>query len=145
MTGRSLCIVLHNVAPPTWKRCRALLGFLDDMGLGPVTLLAVPRFHGAARDPAFERWLCERQRSGDEVSLHGYNHQDGGPARNPVDWLRRNVYTRGEGEFCDISFELSRGKLQAGLQWMQDLGISPAGFVAPAWLLGAESWRALQT
>ncbi|HEY4069731.1 MAG TPA: polysaccharide deacetylase family protein, partial [Burkholderiaceae bacterium] len=141
---RTLCIVLHDVAPPTWGACRALLHEIARVGDFPVTLLAVPRFHGAARDAGFEQWLRERATRGDEVALHGLTHVDDGVPLGAVDRLRRRFYTRGEGEFSALDAPDAAQRIAAGLAWLHELDIIPAGFVAPAWLLGAGAWSALR-
>jgi predicted deacetylase len=142
---RSMCVVVHDVAPSTWGSCRRLLAGLAEIGDFPVTLLAVPRFHGDERDQAFERWLVERARGGDEIALHGYTHLDEGRPRGPVDFFLRRLYTRGEGEFWDLPQSEASSRLDAGLAWMRELGLAPAGFVAPAWLLGRHAAQALRT
>ena len=144
MITPSLCIVLHDVAPETWPRCRKILDVLGTIDDFSVTLLAVPHYHGGARDSEFERWLQHRAERGDEIALHGYNHLDSAPTRNWIDWLRRRVYTRGEGEFADLPLKEASTRLQSGVEWLSELGIPPAGFVAPAWLLGTDAWRALR-
>ncbi len=151
---RSLCIVIHDVAPPTWDRCRRLIDGLDAVStaLGrarlPLTLLAVPRYHGSGRDPAFERWLQGRAGIGDEVALHGYTHRDDTVASGvagPIDRLRRTVYTRGEGEFWALDAGEATRRIDAGRAWLGELGLQPSGFVAPAWLLGPGARQALAT
>lgn len=145
MTVPTLCIVIHDVAPPTWTNCQRLLDGLAQFGRFPVTLLAVPHYHHALRSVAFEHWLRERAAGGDEIALHGYTHLDDAPLRGPLDRLRRRVYTRGEGEFCRLSFDEALSRLQAGRKWLGSIGLPPQGFVAPAWLLGAQAWRALRS
>jgi len=141
---KSLCIVIHDVAPATWDACRWLLDRVTARGPFPVTLLAVPRYHAMPRNAGFERWLCERSRGGDEIALHGFDHLDHGQPATGFDRLRRGFYTRGEGEFAAIDFEAATRRIQAGRTWLAELGLRPAGFVAPAWLLGREAWRALR-
>lgn len=141
---RRLCIVVHDVAPPTWPQCERLLGQIEALGDFPVTLLAVPRYHHVPPDPAFERWLCERAARGDEIALHGYTHVDDGVPRDTLDRLRRQVYTRGEGEFWALPFEVAAFRLRSGVRWLESLGIAPRGFVPPAWLMGEQAWRALR-
>ena len=143
-SDRAFCLVLHDVAPATLASCRRLLDALAAIGDVPVTLLAVPRYHGQPRDAAFERWLNERTENGDEVALHGYTHLDDRPPRGLVDYLRRRHYTRGEGEFSDLPYAEAKLRLAAGLKWLREIGIEPQGFVAPAWLLGEGGWRALR-
>jgi uncharacterized protein len=143
-SDRTLHIVLHDVAPPTHMACCRVLDALSEIGRFPVTLLAVPRYHGAARDSAFERWLVSRAERGDEVALHGYTHRDDGQPNSVGDWVLRRFYTRSEGEFLDLADgEVSR-RLDAGLAWLRDLSLEPSGFVAPAWLMGDAAWRAME-
>lgn len=141
---RTLHIVLHDVAPPTRAACCRVLDALGEIGDFPVTLLAVPRYHGASRDSAFERWLVSRAEHGDEVALHGYTHRDDGRPRGASDWFLRRFYTRSEGEFLDLPESEVTRRLDAGLAWLRDLSLEPSGFVAPAWLMGAAAWRAMQ-
>ena len=144
MSNRAMCIVLHDVAPATWSACDRLLAALRQISDAPVTLLAVPRYHGSAREGSFERWLVERAATGDEVALHGYTHRDDGVPRSTVDFLRRRFYTRAEGEFSDLDVAGATDRLRAGIDWLNELGLPPRGFVAPAWLLGREAWQALR-
>jgi len=141
--ARRLCIVIHDVAPANAAQCRAIREALAALGPFPVTLLAVPRMHGAARDAAFEHWLRSRDAHGDEVALHGFFHRDDGTARTRGDAWLRGVYTRHEGEFWDLSHRVASERIAAGLGWLAELGIVPSGFVAPAWLVGPGTWEAL--
>jgi len=139
-----LAAVVHDVAPSTWFHCRSLVDALDELGLRPLSLLTVPRYHGCPRNEAFERWLQSRAEGGDELVLHGYEHRDPMPRRGPWQQLQRSVYTRGEGEFAALPYAEARRRLRAGRQWLESLGVRPAGFVAPAWLLSEGSWQALR-
>jgi predicted deacetylase len=143
MTQRALCVVLRDVAPPTWRSCQWILGALREVGDFPVTLLAVPRYRGAQRHSGFERWLVERAAGGDEIALHGYNHIDHARPRGPVDWLRRRVCTRSDAEFWALDYAEAKKRLRTGHDWMRSIGLRPRGFIAPAWLLGPGAWRAL--
>jgi predicted deacetylase len=141
---KKMCVVVHDVAPGTWAATRRLLATITQVGTMPVTLLAVPRYHGEQRDPAFEHWLMDRAAGGDEIALHGYRHLDDGEPRGWIDSFTRRTYTRGEGEFSDLSFDEAMLRIDAGLAWLHELGVRPDGFVAPAWLLGPEAWRAVR-
>ncbi|MBB2487662.1 polysaccharide deacetylase family protein [Mitsuaria sp. WAJ17] len=144
LAPRLLTAVLHDVAPATWADCRSLVDQLDEMGIRPLSLLAVPRYHGSPRDPAFERWLLRRAAAGDELVLHGYEHRD--PLLPQGGWqrLRRQWYTHGEGEFSALPYAEARRRLTAGRRWLESMGVRPAGFVPPAWLMSAGSWQALR-
>ena len=144
MLEPSLCIVLHEVAPATWARCRRILDILATIDDFQVTLLAVPHYHGQARNSGFERWLRHRADRGDEIALHGYSHLGNAPARNWTGWLSGRSQTRSNGEFARLTFDEANIRLQSGLDWLRELGLAPAGFVAPAGLLGAQAWRAVR-
>ncbi|WP_269633386.1 polysaccharide deacetylase family protein [Pelomonas sp. BJYL3] len=144
LAPRLLAAVIHDVAPSSWSDCRSLIDQLDEMGIRPLSLLAVPRFHGSPRDPAFERWLLQRAEAGDELVLHGYDHRDPLLPRGGWQRVKRLWYTHGEGEFSALPYAEARRRLTAGRRWMESLGVRPAGFVPPAWLMSAGSWEALR-
>jgi len=120
---------------------------IDGLGDIPVTLLVVPDYHRRGRidgDPPFLRAVERRLARGDEVALHGYYHwDDQATPRIPTDWLRRRVYTAGEGEFAALHADQAAARLERGVKLLQGLGWPVYGFVAPAWLLSAGSRSAL--
>jgi len=140
----SLAVVLHDVAPATQAACRRMLAAVRDVAEVPVTLLAVPRYHCEPSPRAFIDWLDDRYVRGDEVALHGYTHQDDGIPRNLVDHLKRRHYTRGEGEFADLSMNEAMRRITAGVHWFSRQGFVLRGFVAPAWLMSRGTWEALR-
>jgi predicted deacetylase len=136
---------LHDVAPATRASCERVLGAIEAVRPGlPLTLLAVPRYHCAPGSPGFDAWLLDRHLGGDELALHGYTHLDEGEPRGFVDRLRRRHYTRGEGEFTDLSVIDATQRITAGIRWFARLGLVPRGFVAPAWLMSQGTWEALR-
>jgi predicted deacetylase len=133
-------LVLHDVAPETQARCEALLDalapWITPRGPMPVTLLVVPRYHGAealSTYPAFRTWIDQRLLLGDEVILHGYAHADDRPVTGLSDWIERRVYTL-EGEFARLSANEAGQLLASGLHELSACGWQSRGFVAPAWL-----------
>ncbi|MEO8079772.1 MAG: polysaccharide deacetylase family protein, partial [Caldimonas sp.] len=144
MTARRVCVVLHDVATSTQGACERALAAVATVAPLPVTLLAVPHYHGETPAAGFEAWLGERSRGGDELALHGYTHRDdSAAAAGWVDRLRRSHYTRGEGEFWALPQAEARARLDAGIAWFRRHGWPLHGFVAPAWLLGPGGWAAL--
>ena len=141
---RSLCVVLHDVADATLPLCKRIIKAIHEVAEVPITLLAVPRYHCEPSTADFGLWLRARQLVGDEIALHGYTHQDDGVPRNFVDRLRRRHYTRGEGEFCDLSLPEATQRLTAGVHWFNRNGLPLHGFVAPAWLMSQGTWEALR-
>ena len=141
---KALCVVLHDVAAPTWDACTCVLQAIAEVATPRLSLLAVPHWHGAERSPDFERWLSARGAAGDEIALHGCTHVDDGAPRGLVDRAHRRLYTAGEGEFCALNEHEAARRLDAGLRWLRELGVQPQGFVAPAWMLGEGAWDALR-
>ena len=146
---RALCIALHDVAPATWPQCEALLALLDELGAPPLTLLAVPDFHGRGgfeAAPAITAALRARQAHGDAIALHGLRHRDEGPPpRTPTDWLRRRVLTAGEGEFAALTTVEAARRITVGRDRLYRLGFTIDGCVPPAWLTSPGTRIALAT
>jgi predicted deacetylase len=143
---RALCVSIHDVAPATWPACLRLLKAIRQVADIPVTLLVVPRYHGAAtHDAAYESMLDALLAQGHELALHGYTHLDHGPpARGLTQRYLRVVFTTGEGEFAAIPAPRARRLLALGQAWFERRGWPLDGFVAPAWLLGPGAWQALR-
>lgn len=142
----ALCVSIHDVAPQTWPQCAQLLRAIRAVAPIPVTLLVVPAYHRklVADVPAFDRALEARLALGDELALHGFRHLDEGPA--PSSWSQkfiRQMYTTSEGEFSALDVGEARRRIELGLRWFAQRQWPVTGFVAPAWLLGADAWRAL--
>ena len=142
---RWLCVSLHDVAPATWPYCRNVLEAVREVADIPLTLLIVPAYHGeCSAQPEFEQAISLQRSAGHELALHGYFHADPHMPSDIVDWIRRRIYTAGEGEFCALSEDEARERLTLGSRWFAANGWTMAGFVAPAWLLGSGAWRALR-
>jgi predicted deacetylase len=146
VTARAWSVSIHDVAPATWPECLRLLELLATWSI-PVTLLVVPDFHGRGRsddDRSFMAALRRRVAGGDEVVLHGFTHRDDAPApRTPRDWWRRRVMTESEGEMAALDRQEAAARIDWGIALLKSAGLPPAGFVAPAWLLGPGARAAL--
>ncbi|SHH11096.1 DUF2334 domain-containing protein [Massilia sp. CF038] len=142
----ALCVAIHDVAPATWRECLILLDAVRAVADIPLTWLVVPRYHHAAqRSLACESMLENLMGQGHELALHGYTHRDPAPVRGLGSGrLLRTVYTQSEGEFAAIDVAEARRRIELGLRWFQERGWPVTGFVAPAWLLGAPAWAALE-
>jgi len=142
---RWLCVSLHDVAPATWPYCRNVLEAVQEVADIPLTLLIVPAYHGqCSAQPEFEQAISQQRSAGHELALHGYFHADPHMPSDIVDWIRRRIYTAGEGEFCALSEAEARERLTLGSRWFAANGWDMAGFVAPAWLLSSGAWKALR-
>ena len=144
---RGVCVVLHDVAPATWGMYRDFVAAVDAIGRVSLTLLVVPDYHrqGCLSDyPDFCRSMEKRRARGDELVLHGCRHQDDLPLSwfFPRDLFMRRVFTH-EGEFYLLTERMARERLEYGLRQFERLGWTTAGFVAPAWLMGYGTRKAL--
>jgi predicted deacetylase len=137
---------LHDVAPATWLSCRRVLAAIREVADIPVTLLVVPAYWGrcSALVRGFENAMTHQLERGNELALHGYFHQDLGVPRSALDWVRRRVYTAGEGEFCALGEQEAAERLLLGQRWFAANRWPLFGFVPPAWLLGPEAWKAVR-
>jgi predicted deacetylase len=141
-----LCVSIHDVAPATWSECLRLRDAVRAVAGIPLTWLVVPYFHGRLQaSPAMEAQLGAALARGDELALHGYTHIDLEPDSGALgSRFLRAVYTQREGEFAALGEGQARQRIELGLDWFAQRGWSPAGFVAPAWLLSEGAWRALR-
>jgi predicted deacetylase len=145
---RSLVVSLHDVSPVTRAPCDAILEELQRLGVSRTSLLVVPNHHrrGSMLDaPSFGKWLCTLASAGHEIVIHGYYHaRERRPAESLRDRITTRFYTADEGEFYDLSREEARRLVVQAQGEFRQLGLAPEGFIAPAWLLGAEAEEALR-
>lgn len=142
----ALIVSIHDVSPATAGRTREILAELEEAGVQRTSLLVVPNHHDAhpvTKHPDFLHEMAEREQAGHEIVLHGYFHQR---TRRESETLRQKtvtrLYTADEGEFYDIGYGEARKAMRKGKRELQEGGLTPQGFIAPAWLLGSEAERA---
>lgn len=137
---------VHDVAPPTRAASEKIINELRRRGIDVCSLLVVPDYHRTGRvsdDQKFVDWLRELEGDGHEVVIHGYFHQR---PRREGETLRGRLltrcYTGGEGEFYDLDYAEALRRITRARDEFAAAGLKPRGFIAPAWLLGAEAQRA---
>jgi predicted deacetylase len=143
-------VVLHDVAPARWGECVRLLRHVQAVAAATgvrlrLTLLVVPLYHGLPTSPAFVHWLQRLAQDGHELVLHGWQHRDDAPVTGG--WREqalRRCYTAGEGEFAALAPADAQDRLRRGRAWFAERGLHCQGFVAPAWLMSAASWDAVE-
>ena len=145
---RALVASIHDVSPATRAATDRILEELRAIGCEKTSLLVVPDHHRRGRisaDADFGEWLRERVGEGHEAVLHGYYHlREAKGGEGFWDKLVTRSYTAGEGEFYDLEKEAAARRLAEGLGEFATLGLRPEGFIAPAWLLGAEAEEAVR-
>jgi predicted deacetylase len=126
--GRSFAVALHDVEPATFERCAEIREWLAQHGVERMTLLAIPArdLHPLGeRSQEVARWLTERERAGDAIAQHGFQHTEG----------RGRLSGRGrpQQEFAGLDSEQARRAVDAGRRVLKLAGIEPRGFVAPGY------------
>jgi predicted deacetylase len=142
MNQRTLCVSIHDVSPQTWASCRKVIDAVRKVADLPFGLLLVPCWHHRPWPVSgvFIDEIDAMRRQGHELVLHGYTHWDeGAEPRGLMDYCRRRIVTRHEGEFAALDVDATRAALQAGLASLSAYGWSIEGFVAPAWMLSAST------
>ena len=143
---RSFVVSVHDVAPATREASGKIIAALKDAGVRTASLLVVPNYHrqgSATRDPAFVSWLRDLEARGYEIVIHGYFHQrPRRPDERITEKFVTRIYTRDEGEFFDLDYEEALARIVKARDEFKAARLSPLGFIAPAWLLGAEGERA---
>lgn len=95
------------------------------------------------QDRDFVRWLQDLERQGHEIVIHGYYHErPRNVAENVREKLVTRFYTKGEGEFYDLAYEEALTRIARARGEFVAAGLTPRGFIAPAWLLGSAAERA---
>ena len=141
-----LIVSVHDVAPATRDICEQIIRDLSRLGVTACSVLVVPNYHGRGEscgDRQFVRWLRELEGHGHEIVIHGYYHQRPRAAREAIrSRLLTRFYTRDEGEFYDLAYEEAFRRIMMAREQFKSAGLTPRGFIAPAWLLGPEGERA---
>jgi predicted deacetylase len=152
MVMLKLHVSLHDATPFHMGRLRKADAFFRELGLGKVTYLLVPQYHGgylSSQSPEFIDWCRADRAFKAQWHLHGYHHleqvgEPDGKAQNSTrpgsvgDAWKRKFMTAGEGEFLALDADAMRSKIEDGRKVFRDcLGHDPEGFVAPAWLFNA--------
>lgn len=144
----SLVVSIHDVSPATRRRSDEILSDLRTAGVPRCSLLVVPDHHRrglACEDAGFVSWLKGVCGDGNEAVLHGFYHlRENRATDGPVKRLIARGYTAGEGEFLDLEKPAARQLLDRGRAVVEACGVAVSGFIAPAWLLGAEAELAVR-
>ena len=138
MSSPCVIISIHDVAPATLEKSRAMVHELCAAGASNLSLLVVPDYHhlgSVSRHAESVAWIKERESAGDEIVLHGLYHLRPKKTQTTlIDNLITSHYTAGEGEFYDPSAEEAVQWITQGEEILAEAGFSPCGFIAPAWL-----------
>ena len=114
-------ISIHDVAPSTIAEAEEWRALVAEAVDGPASLLLVPRYRGrdSWRAGPARAWARERASGGDEIVLHGWSH------------------TRADGrdgaELAGRRPAQVAALIRDGLAELRAAGLSPEGFIAPAY------------
>jgi predicted deacetylase len=135
---RTIAVALHDVEPATFERCALIRDWLDDHGVARVTMLVIPArdLHPLAeRSPEMVRWLIERERRGDAIAQHGFQHLRSHRTRRSGSAYQtlRSLGADGQSEFVGLDEQETRRAVDAGRRVLKLAGLEPRGFVAPGY------------
>jgi predicted deacetylase len=144
-----LIVSIHDVTQHNCELVSEMLEQLHEAGAECCSLLVVPNHHkhGVISDNfEFCNWMQKARGNGHEIVAHGFYHlRDPRPDETFRERLVTGVYTRGEGEFFDLSEFEAEYRLKLVKASFRVAGIETPGFIAPAWLLSEGTERALKT
>jgi len=142
----ALVVSIHDVAPATQARVQEIITELAHRGVAVCSLLVVPNYHrrgSSTEDREFVRWLQDLETKGHEIVIHGYFHER--PRRDGETVSQKlftRFYTKDEGEFYDLDYDEAFRRISRARKEFTAAGLTPRGFIAPAWLLGTPGERA---
>ncbi|MBC7841037.1 MAG: polysaccharide deacetylase family protein [Gemmatimonadaceae bacterium] len=132
----SVLLSIHDVSPAWDGQVRALWHLCRERGATPA-LLVVPDWHGQwplRNAPVYTQWIRARASEGAEIFLHGERHDEVGLPRSWRDSQRAFGRTNREGEFLTLEHDAAFERIGRGVALFREIGLSPIGFVPPAWL-----------
>jgi predicted deacetylase len=143
---QALVVSVHDVVPATQAGVEKILAALCPNRVSVCSLLVVPNYHhcgSSTEDRKFVRWLQDLEAKGHEIVIHGYFHQRTRREGEKLsDKFFTRLYTRDEGEFYDLDYEEALSRISRARDEFVAAGLTPRGFIAPAWLLGPAAERA---
>lgn len=143
---KQLIISFHDLHPNTLECCRRFIENCQKLGADQITLLAVPEYH---RQRIFTEhkelidYLCTLPKENYDLCLHGYYHKADEIEGGWIQKLKGKLYTQGEGEFYQLTYQEATERLKGGMTVMKKLNLPIYGFTAPAWLVSPEAKRAI--
>ena len=141
-----LVVSLHDIAPSNRETSQKIISELAHKGVRVSSLLVVPNYHhqgSAVQDRQFVSWMRDLESQGHEIVIHGYFHDR--PRRENETLQQRLMtrsYTSDEGEFYDLDYDEALRRITAARDEFRAVGLTPRGFIAPAWLLSSDAERA---
>jgi uncharacterized protein len=146
---RRLLASIHDVTPFHQDRLEKLVPLVEQaVGKGRFAMLVVPDFHREgqlSKHPDFARKLRGWADDGCEIFLHGFTHLDDSAHATRAAQLKAKRMTAGEGEFLGLTYGEAATKLHDGRLMVEDaIGRAVTGFIAPAWLYGEDSLKAIK-
>jgi len=140
---RTIAVAIHDIEPATFERCALIRDWLNDHDVERVTLLVIPArdLHPVAeRSPEMVRWLIERERCGDAIAQHGFQHLRSTRSHGRAgEWIGgpyqalRTIGADRESEFVGLDANETRRAVDAGRRVLKLAGLEPRGFVAPGY------------
>ena len=147
--AKTLLVSIHDVTPAHAATIQRIVRSLARWGVSRGALLVVPDFHARwplGQDRVFRTYLTDLMADSWEPILHGFFHLESQETAPQGLWdsFARKHMTAGEGEFLLLDGREASCRLRSGLDVIRAaLGVTPRGFVPPAWLCGDDAREAI--
>ena len=146
--SQALVVSVHDVCPATWAECSEIYMQLAEIGVKLASWLVVPDYHRLGHildNDDFCGWLISLAEGGHETVMHGYFHQrERQPRESLAQKFTTRFYTADEREFYDLDRDAALALVSQAQEDFRIIGVSPDGFIAPAWLLSEGAEQALR-
>lgn len=145
---RLLLASIHDVGPRSESQVDQLSDVLTNaLGCSRFAMLVVPDHwgnHPIRPGTPFASRLRAWSDSGIEMFVHGWYHKDVARHRG-MSGIKAKYMTASEGEFLGLSYTEAARRMRDGRALVEDIiGREVSGFIAPAWLYGPGTKRALR-
>lgn len=144
---RLAVVSVHDVTPAHEDRLRRIMATLAEREVPRTSILVIPDYHRGwdlRSHPRFVAWLHQLEDDGHELVLHGLEHRDPTPWAGTLSQkLIRHIYST-EGEFYTLRYQEAVDRISRGLELFRSVGLTPCGFVSPAWMHNDEVIRAVK-
>ncbi|MBO9723468.1 MAG: DUF2334 domain-containing protein [Novosphingobium sp.] len=146
--NRSLLFSIHDVGPRFESEVDELIDHVSRyVPLNKLAMLVVPDHWGAnpiAHGSPFAAKLSRWAQAGVQMFAHGFFHMDDHDHARLTSRFKAKFMTASEGEFLGLDYVMAHRRIVASRARIESLtGRQISGFVAPAWLYGKPTLKAL--
>jgi len=148
MKKKYIALSVHDVSPRFEGEIKEIIAELGSRGYYKRSIGLVPNYggeHELHKSRSFVNWLGSLNPKENEYILHGYDHfSDRRVYPNLTEMFKGEIFSLGEAEFQNLTYDEARERLRKGKDSLGKLGIKSRGFIPPCWITNPESRRAIK-